>query len=409
MDRKIQRRRRNDEGNSGGAVAALRIGDRDGQRLGSGGRGYSDDGGKRKRIVAGSHIAVGAVIEEGLGSGAANGAQISADDNSGAGGIGAGRDQHGQQGCAALDDRSRIGRSRACGIGDAHGRVARIGCAGNKIRAVVVRILEAVIAPEIGGGVGERGRGRRAFKAGCSARAGAVAGEIHNRAAHGAAAAQGNGAAHQRHLARRRAHGDIAGGVRSRQVGGPARALRFLNQKILSRRQRSAQRRDLPGSARRRSVLHGPAVEIYGNAIGVEDLDEIILEGGAGISAAAINLADHDAAAAGLYRASLGKESSDDKQKKAKGRNRRDKSFRHRQRRVSTAKKQSTNENPVKRRLSVDIAGGFPVLGQGAGYARNQARLERREARLPADCRLLLARPPVRRTARVVFSTPRRA
>jgi hypothetical protein len=49
--------------------------------------------------------------------------------------------------------------------------------------------------------------------------------------------------------------------------------------------------------------LNRPSAQIYGGSISIENLNEIILEGGTGIAAASINLADDDTVGAGLYRA----------------------------------------------------------------------------------------------------------
>ena len=50
----------------------------------------------------------------------------------------------------------------------------------------------------------------------------------------------------------------------------------------------------LPGRSRGRGVLHGPPRQVGGSGAGVEQFDVVIAEGGARISAAAVDLAHDD-------------------------------------------------------------------------------------------------------------------
>jgi hypothetical protein len=88
---------------------------------------------------------------------------------------------------------------------------------------------------------------------------------------------------------------DRAGGVGCRQVDRPAGAGSFLHEVVLARLQREVrQRRDLPRRARRGAVLHRPAVQVRRRGAAVVELDEVVLQGGAAVAAAAVDLTDDD-------------------------------------------------------------------------------------------------------------------
>src|SRR5204863_3992721 len=100
--------------------------------------------------------------------------------------------------------------------------------------------------------------------------------------------------AHERDLARRRGHRDRAGGVGHGQVDGAGRALGLLDEVVRAGRDRAAEGGDLPGRAARGGVLDGPAGEVDGGRAPVQELDEVVLELGPRVAAAAVDLADGD-------------------------------------------------------------------------------------------------------------------
>src|SRR5690606_18469579 len=55
------------------------------------------------------------------------------------------------------------------------------------------------------------------------------------------------------------------------------------------------ERRHRPRRAARRRVLHRPAIEVDSRIGAVVELDEVLLVGGAGVAAAAVDLGDDDA------------------------------------------------------------------------------------------------------------------
>src|SRR5205823_6111713 len=95
--------------------------------------------------------------------------------------------------------------------------------------------------------------------------------------------------------------------------------LRFLDQKILARSERTVESGYLPCGPGGRGILNGPSVQIHGRAISIEDFNEIILESGPGVAAAAIDLADHNTVGAGFYRRRRRNQESGAKKEKTQG------------------------------------------------------------------------------------------
>src|SRR6185369_4872004 len=96
-----------------------------------------------------------------------------------------------------------------------------------------------------------------------------------------------------------RAHRDIAGRVRCGQILRAARADRFLDQVVLARLKRAGESGHLPRAAGGGGVLDAPAGDVHRAAAAVEDLNEVVLQRGAGVAATTIDLADNDGALRG--------------------------------------------------------------------------------------------------------------
>src|SRR3546814_6780915 len=165
--------------------------------------------------------------------------------------------------------------------------VARVRRAGREVRAVDVGVGAAAAVAQRGGGVVQPGRGVRAL----GAVGAAVADEV--GVAGRATAAERGGAFAQRDLAAAAAHRDGADGVGRGQVLGATSAVVLLDQVVAARSDAARQRRDLPGRARGRGVLHRPAFDADGVAAVVVQLDEVAFQGRAGVAPAAVHLADH--------------------------------------------------------------------------------------------------------------------
>ena len=166
---------------------------------------------------------------------------------------------------------------------------AGVGRTKAEVSAVDLAVGAAIAVAQGGRGVAQ-GRGGAAFGGG----AGAVADGVDHRAATGGGAGQRGAAAGQHHLAIGARHRQCADHIGRGQVNAAATARRLLDQQVAPGRQRGARRdgRELPGAARRRAVLHRPAADAFGRVAGIEQLDKVVLEGGAGIAAPAIDLAD---------------------------------------------------------------------------------------------------------------------
>ena len=98
----------------------------------------------------------------------------------------------------------------------------------------------------------------------------------------------------QRDLSARRAHGDVSGGVRGGQRKRAAAAGRLLNEVVPARRNGPVQRRCCPGASGGGCVLHGPTGDADVERLTIAQLDEVILELGAAVATASVNLADDD-------------------------------------------------------------------------------------------------------------------
>src|SRR5262249_25414377 len=86
---------------------------------------------------------------------------------------------------------------------------------------------------------------------------------------------------------------DRAGRIRSWKIYRSAVSLGFLYQVKLPGLHNAAEACDLPRCASRRGVLHRPSSDINCRATSIKDFDEIVLEGRADVSAASVNLANH--------------------------------------------------------------------------------------------------------------------
>ena len=180
----------------------------------------------------------------------------------------------------------RIGRfRRLCAA------VARVRCTDREVGAVVVGVDAAVAATQRGGGVAQRAGRRAAFEA--VGRAAETDEVDHVRIGGRAGTGQRRRAAAQRDLAGRAGHGDGAGGVGRGQVHRAAGALRLLDQVETAGRDAAAEvGAAIPGGTRGGGVLHAPAGQVDRGGSVVAQLDEVVLQRGAAVAAAAVDLAD---------------------------------------------------------------------------------------------------------------------
>src|SRR5581483_3851507 len=188
----------------------------------------------------------------------------------------------------ALRDAAGRRRSRAAG-GRRRGRVARGRRRGGEVRPVVVRVRAAVAIAQVRGRVAEaRGRGG-ALVVG----RGAVADQIDDLGV--ARAASGRGAAGEQRAVTYERH--LAAGVgevrRAGRVGGRKRRShrsggRELHEVVAARGDRAVQRSRLPARPACGGILDRPAAHVDGGRATVEQLDEVVREGGAAVAAAGV-------------------------------------------------------------------------------------------------------------------------
>jgi hypothetical protein len=152
----------------------------------------------------------------------------------------------------------------------------------------VVGVGEAVVLADGGRGVAQ-GRGVGGPLAAVSR---PVADEVNDGRVCRGAAFERVAVADERDLAARAAHVDRAVDVSvgDGRAGRPARG--ELDQVIFARRDDAAEGLGLPRRAGGRGVLNGPAGKVVRDGVGVEQLDEVVLVGRAGVAAAAVDLAD---------------------------------------------------------------------------------------------------------------------
>src|SRR5439155_23921799 len=131
-----------------------------------------------------------------------------------------------------------------------------------------------------------------------------VADEVHDLRARWTAPRQRCGRVREDDLCGCGAHGDIPGGVGRGEVGAAAGTRRLLDEVVAARLKDPRQVRHRPARAGGRCVLDRPAGQVDLARAAIEDLDEVVPEGRAAVSAAAVDLTDYcirDSAPQGRY------------------------------------------------------------------------------------------------------------
>ena len=193
--------------------------------------------------------------------------------------------------------RAAAGRRRTSRTGRRRGRrIARLRCDRCEVGGVVARVGAAGCAALRGGRARERGRAARALVVGRAA----VADEIADRGRCGATPGGGTAREYGRVLDQ----GDLAtgcgevrraGGVGRRQRGSDGGGRRELDQVMPAGCDRTAERGRRPARTGRARILDGPVTQVDAGGAGVEELDEVVREGRAGVPTAGVDLADDDA------------------------------------------------------------------------------------------------------------------
>ncbi len=192
-------------------------------------------------------------------------------------------------------DGARLGRSgRGGALGDLALAVGRRRGAGREVGGVVVGVRQTGLAGDRGGVGGAGHRGGALVDHG-----GAEADDVAHPRVGGAVgrglAGQRVGAADQRDGAAGAGQRQRAHRVRGGQLDGARRAGALADQVAPAGGDRTGQRGDAPlgvGAGRGRYVLDAPAVQTEGGAALVGQLDEVVLQRGARVAAAAVDLGD---------------------------------------------------------------------------------------------------------------------
>ena len=184
------------------------------------------------------------------------------------------------------------------------GGIPRVGSRGSEVRCVIASVAAAFARAARSQDVG-----RSRCRAGALEIAGAaIADEVFDGWVCGTgtgrrAARERSGAADERDLPTRRCEIARSRRIGSRQRRADRRTRCKLDQVVAPGRHCSRERRCLPRRSGRGRVLHRPPRDVDGACAGIEELYEVVLEGRAAVTAAAVDLAHDDARRARTGRA----------------------------------------------------------------------------------------------------------